>query len=230
MSYTRPTYSSANATWQGAPAYTRPAYNAAHATWLVAVVGRVAVPSPLGAPAVTARQVVSARVSVPTPLGAPAVLGDTVAEVYGRVAVPSPLGAPAATGQVVVAGRAAVPSPLGVPALVARMVYAARVAVPSPLGAPAVRGRVMRYEVRGAVRQSGVALSRRVRAYRLSDGAFLGETDTALGKYRCPAGLVDGELCYLIPIDMSGGAVDYRPVASNRVAAVLADDVAEIAA
>ncbi len=234
MSYTRPDHDAAAATWQGAGTYTRPAAAAADATWQSGppptVSARPAAPSPLGAPAVRVAPVVAARAAAPSLLGAPAVLARAVFGVNAWASAPSLLGAPAVVVKPVIVSRAAAPALLGMPAALARLVVQARPSAPSMLAAPAVVARVLRYEIRGAVRQSGVALVRRVRCYRLSDGALLGESDTVLGRYRVPAGLVDGALCYLVPLDLSPAATDYRPVCANRVAAVLADDLAEIPA
>lgn len=113
MSYTRPAYNAADATWAGASAYTRPAYTAADATWQttvwealledsglplapsVVVVGdRLAFlenGSPLGAPTFSAIYGIGARVELP------GILGDVAfVALKGRVwqaALDSPLGA-----------------------------------------------------------------------------------------------------------------------------------------
>ncbi|MDP4074196.1 hypothetical protein [Acidovorax sp. A1169] len=82
-----------------------------------------------------------------------------------------------------------------------------------------------RYEVRGVVRTGGVLLNRRVRAYDRDTGALLGQGDTVAGQFRVHAGFAERECCVL-PIDLSPGAVDWRPPAANRVLSKLADDTA----
>lgn len=212
MSYTRPPYDQAGATWQGAPAYTRPAHDAADATWQ--------------------EQIIEVRASVAGPLGIAHGLVDVLAlpavEAIGRVA--GPLGAPAARADLVPQARAQVAGPLGVAAARLAAVVIARASVAGPLGTPGPVARHLRYEIRGAVRREGVPLARRVRCYDLATGDLLGQADTVAGKYRVPAGLDADRLCTLIPIDLDEGAADWRPVAANRVPVVLADDSAEIAA
>lgn len=211
MSYTRPLFDAADATWQGASPYTRPAADAADATW-----------QPAG-PAT-----VEALVTVPSPLGAPAGLVGVVApEAVECVAVvPSPLGAPAARAQWVGQGGAAVPSPLGAPTVRALAVPVALSAVPSPLGIPACVATVLRYELRGQVRDQGVLVDRRVRAYRRDTGALMAEADTTAGAFRLPVGFEAREF-YLVPVDLDSEATDYAPPCANRVESVLAlDEVA----
>jgi hypothetical protein len=91
--YTRPAFNAADASFDGPAAYTLPDSDAAHATWYEGdAFCHVAVPGPLGAPAVLTHAL-GAYVGVPGPLGAPAVLAR--AEIIARVSVPGPLGAPA---------------------------------------------------------------------------------------------------------------------------------------
>ncbi len=208
MSYTRPPYNAADATWQGAQDYTRPTHDTADATW--------------------APTLVTALVSVPSPLGAPAAVGEVlVILVEGVAAVPSPLGAPAALADVPVQARTSVPGPLGLPAALGELVQTALAAVPSPLGAPAAVATVVRYELRGAVRDQGVLVERRVRAYRLDTGELVAQGDTSAGLFRLPVGF-EARLFTVLPVHLDEAATDYTPPCANRVQSVLAMD--EVAA
>lgn len=84
---------------------------------------------------------------------------------------------------------------------------------------------VERYELRGEVRLAGVLVNRRVRAYLRSSGALLGESDTAVGRFRVHTGFAPAE-CYVTPIDMTEGATDWLPPTANRITSVLAMDTA----
>lgn len=81
-----------------------------------------------------------------------------------------------------------------------------------------------RYEARGVVRQGGVLLNRRVRVYDRLTGALLSQGDTVAGKFNLHSGFAESEV-YAMPIDLSEGAVDFRPPVANRVRTVLAQDV-----
>lgn len=207
MSYTRPLGNAADASWVGASAYTRPAGNAADVvTW------QDGTPTVIG------------RVSVPSPLGAPALLGVATPATTGIVSAPSPLGVPSLVGHYVVGGIAAAPSPLGTTALTGAVVLVGQAAVPGPLGAPAAVGTVVRYELRGEVRDQGVLVNRRVRAYLRETGALVGESDTVAGQFAVPVGFAADEY-YVLPIDLGSAAADFSPPCANRVASVLAMDV-----
>lgn len=80
-----------------------------------------------------------------------------------------------------------------------------------------------RYELRGEVRDGGILVNRRVRAYLRATGALIGEADTVAGRFQIAAGFAPAEH-YLIPIDLTAGAVDWSPPAANRVVSVLAFD------
>lgn len=82
-----------------------------------------------------------------------------------------------------------------------------------------------RYEARGVVKQGGVLVNRRVRVYDRDSGELLGQGDTAAGKFNVHAGFTERE-CTVLPIDLSPGAVDWRPPVANRVLSKLADDTA----
>lgn len=98
-------------------------------------------------------------------------------------------------------------------------------AAPTPLQPGSVAGTVVRYELRGEVRNQGVLVDRRVRAYRRSDGALMAEQDTTAGRFRLHCGFAAAEH-YLVPVDLSAEATDYAPPCANRVLSVLADDLA----
>lgn len=194
-----------NASWVGSAAYTPPAGNAVNVSW--------------------ASGTVTGLIAAPSPLGAPALRGIATDTVVGLVAVPGPLGAPALVGLHAVAGRVGVPSPLGAPAARALVVTVARVAVPSPLSAPRIVGTVVRYELRGEVRDQGVLVNRRVRAYRRDTGALTAEADTVVGAFAIPVGFAVAEY-YLVPINLDIAATDFAPPCANRVTSVLAMDAA----
>jgi hypothetical protein len=80
-----------------------------------------------------------------------------------------------------------------------------------------------RYELRGEVRQGGVLVNRRVRAYRRDSGTLVGEADTVAGRFSVHTGLEPREH-YIVPIDVSEGAADWTPAVANRVTSVLAQD------
>lgn len=82
-----------------------------------------------------------------------------------------------------------------------------------------------RYELRGEVREGGVLVNRRVRAYLRSTGALVGESDTVVGKFNVNAGFSQAEH-YVIPIDLGEFASDWLPPAANRILPVLAYDLA----
>lgn len=82
-----------------------------------------------------------------------------------------------------------------------------------------------RYELRGEVREGGVLVNRRVRAYLRSTGALVGEADTVVGKFNVNAGFSQAEH-YVIPIDLGEFASDWLPPAANRIVPVLAYDLA----
>lgn len=82
----------------------------------------------------------------------------------------------------------------------------------------------LRFEVRGDVRQGGILVNRRVRVYRRSDGALVSQADTVAGKFNLPTGFAEDEF-YVVPVDLSDGAVDWTPPVANRVVSALAQDV-----
>lgn len=80
-----------------------------------------------------------------------------------------------------------------------------------------------RYELRGRVQIGGVLVGRLVRAYRLDDGALVGQQDTVAGRFRLHAGFAPAEH-YVIALDMSEGATDWVPPAKGHIMSVLAQD------
>lgn len=81
----------------------------------------------------------------------------------------------------------------------------------------------IRYELRGEVRQGGVLVNRRVRAYRRDTGEMVGEVDTVAGKFQLHTGFVEREH-YLVPVNLAEDATDWAPPTANRVVSVLAQD------
>ena len=84
-------------------------------------------------------------------------------------------------------------------------------------------GVVERYELQGEVRQAGVLINRRVRAYRRDTGALINEGDTVGGCFRLHTGFAAAEY-YVIPIDLADNAADWTPPCANRLVSVLAMD------
>lgn len=82
----------------------------------------------------------------------------------------------------------------------------------------------LRYELRGEVRQAGVLVNRRVRAYLRSTGAMIAEGDTVAGKFHLHTGFAPGEH-YIVPLNLDDAATDWTPPVANRVSSVLAQDV-----
>lgn len=227
MSYTPPAGDAITLTFEGAAVYAPPSGDAIAITWEPSAPQALsAAPSPLGAPAALALHLRVALGAAPSPLGAPAALAEyALPFVPASAAAPSPLGAPSIHARRVDVARSLVASPLGQVALYARRVDQARSAVPSPIGQPAPQATVVRFEVRGEVRNQGVLVDRRVRAYRRNDGALIAEQDTTAGRFRLHCGFAAAEH-YLVPVDLSAEATDYAPPCANRVLSVLADDLA----
>ena len=81
-----------------------------------------------------------------------------------------------------------------------------------------------RYELRGEVRQGGVLVNRRVRAYLRDTGAMIGEDDTTAGRFNIHTGFAPAEH-YIVPVHLVADATDWTPPVANRVLSVLAQDV-----
>lgn len=206
MSYTRPPHDLADATWQGVPTRARPAHESADATWhQIIVTAHVRVPGPRG------------RVSMVVEVSAPSL-------VVGAISMRGPRGRIAARANLVVQGSASATGPRG--RITARGVAVVRGAarVGGPRGRILAHATVVRFELRGIVRNQGVLVERRVRAYDRVTGALVGEADTAGGVFAIHTGFEPAEYVVL-PIDLSESATDYAPPAANRVLSVLAQDV-----
>ena len=142
MSYTRPPYDAADATWQGITPAPRPAHDAADATWqsgAAATAARVTVAGPLGAPATVIRPVSAAAAHASGPLGQPTV--GIAAPGRANIAVAGPLGTPRITALAVHLAVASTPGPLGIASVAAAPAtqHAVRIVLPGPLGVAAVR-------------------------------------------------------------------------------------------
>lgn len=86
-------------------------------------------------------------------------------------------------------------------------------------------GVVERYELSGEVRLDGILVNRLVRAYRRDTGAFVGEAETVVGKFKIHTGFDQAEH-FIVPIDTAIDATDWAPPCANRVVSVLAQDAA----
>lgn len=163
--------------------------------------------------------------SVPSPLGVPKVAAAVQqhADVVAIASVPSPLGSPSVLAQSVVRGRMDAPSPLVAPVLQGFAIPVLRVSIPGLLEAPVGDLIVHRYELAGVVRDQGVAVDRRVRAYLRSTGALVAEADTVAGAFRLEVGFAPAEH-YLVPLDLDTEAADYAPPCANRVVSELVRD------
>ena len=84
-------------------------------------------------------------------------------------------------------------------------------------------GIVERYELKGEVRQSGVLINRRVRAYRRDSGVLANEGNTVGGRFRLHTGFAAAEY-YVVPINLADDAADWAPPCANRLLSVLAMD------
>lgn len=166
---------------------------------------------------------VTGQLSAPSPLGAVQLVGAGI--VVGSAQAISPLGAASLAGRVAVTGTAVAASPLGSAALRGTAIVAGRITAVSPLGAGAIVGTVVRYQLRGEVRDQGVLVNRRVRAHRRSNGALAAEGDTLAGVFVLDVGFSADEY-YVVPINLAADATDFTPPCANRVVSVLAMDAA----
>jgi hypothetical protein len=162
-------------------------------------------------------------IALPSPLGSPALYGETLTAKLALAAVSSPLQPPSLAGLHGSQSWAFVPSPLGSPALYGQLATRLFATAPSPLQPPAVKASVLRYEVRGEVRDQGILVDRRVRVYSRETGELLGQSDTVVGAFRIPLGFTAQE-AVIVPIDLAPDAVDFSPPCANRVLSVLAED------
>lgn len=248
MSYTRPPFDGADASWEGASAYTRPAFDAADASFEppntgieaigaatigpvtaaaqvahgVAVVGG-AVIGPVTAAGVvefTSPEVFMVGAATIGPVTATAVAAHGVAAV--GAAVLGPVGAAAQAGHGLSAVGAAHIGPLSAAGVVAHGIAGAGVAVIAPIAAAGVALHP-RYVLQGEVRDGGVLVNRTVRAYLRSTGALVGEQVPDAGRFDIHAGFSEAEH-YILPVDLDEGATDWAPPTRNRILSKLAVD------
>lgn len=146
------------------------------------------------------------------------------AVVSARIAVGGPRGRISARANLVVQSRTSVVGPRGLITAHGVVVVRGTARVGGPRGRLAAECSVVRYELRGIVRNQGVLVERRVRAYERMTGAFAGEADTVAGAFSIHVGFDPGEYVVL-PIDLSESATDYAPPAANRVLSLLARDI-----
>lgn len=198
MSYTPPLGNAGNVSWLGAPVYAPPAGDAGDVSFAIAVSG------------------IGAGV-LPFLAEASGFVGGTVTGT-GDGVLPF---AAAGVGAHAVGGPAAGVLGFSAAGIGAHGVQGAG-AAPMPFAAAGVALHP-RYEARGVVKLGGVLVNRRVRVYDRLTGAFLSQGDTVAGKFGVHAGFAESEV-YAIPIDLSDGAVDWRPPVANRVRTVLAQD------
>jgi len=102
MAYTPPAGDAVDFSWVGQPAYTAPAGDDVDFAFPAALV--------------------AGRIALPSPLGAPALLGYFGVIVAGQIAIPSPLAAAAARLRQVYLVRISLPGPLAAPALAATVI------------------------------------------------------------------------------------------------------------
>lgn len=223
MSYTPPSATSVDFTWEDHGTYTPPPATAVPFTWLAGipdVTGTGAATVAITGAAVAtagAAGVGAATVSI-TGEGA-GYFGDLIVGT-GEAVVPITGAAVALTGAVGV-GVASVPITASGTAL-AGATGAAAASVPISGGAVASHPR---YELRGVVKIGDVLVNRRVRAYNRDSGELVGQADTVAGVFAIHAGFTEDEF-YVTPIDLDPDAVDWKPPTANRVLSVLAEDTA----
>lgn len=214
-------------TWEDAPAYTAPPLPVA-VTWEpdpAGVAGSLRAashrptagatataglaPAIIGAIRATAyRAVITAAGTVPA---VAAVRG------VGHRPVVTAAGAPPIAATVRAAGHRSTASAVGIVPVVATV----RGLGHHPEGT--LSGTVVRYELRGSVRNQGMLVERRVRAYRRDTGALVGEADTVGGYFQLHVGF-EGREHYIVPVHLDETATDYSPPCVNRVVSVLAQD------
>lgn len=248
MSYTRPAFDAADASWQGASAYTRLAFDAADASFEseatsveaigAAIIGSVtaaatvahgitavgaAVIGPVTAAGVvehTSPEAVAVGAAIIGPVTAAATVAHGISGVGSAVIGPLTASAQAAHG-VSAAGAAVIGSVTAV-GQAAHGITAVGAAVIGPVVAACVAHHP-RYSLKGEVRSGGVLVNRVVRAYRRDTGALVGEQVTASGRFDIHAGFEAREH-YVLPVDLDEAAEDFTPPTVNRVLSVLAVD------
>lgn len=218
--YTRPPAGAAGASWQGATPYIRPPGGAADATWqpssfALSGAGIIATTG-VGAASHGVVAVGAGIVAVSASGAVEHTSTAVVADGQGAIAIGS-------TGAVSHGVASSGSGVIGI-AVVGGAAHGVAISGIGVIGIAATGSATHeRYELRGEVREGGILVNRRVRAYLRSSGELLGQADTISGKFRVPAGFAAAE-CYVTPIDMDTGATDWLPPTSNRITSVLAQD------
>lgn len=202
MSYIRPSPGAVNLSWQGKAAYIRPNANNVAMAFAPSVVE--------GVGAVTLAITADAVGTHSTGAGPTTGTGDVTLSI-----------AAAASGAHGVSGTCDVTLSIAAAASGAHGVSGTGSATLTVT--PAAAGVHTRYELRGEVRQGGILVNRRVRAYLRSTGALVGEGDTVAGLFHLHTGFAEAEH-YVVPIHLDATATDWLPPVANRVLSVLAQD------
>lgn len=243
MSYALPPGNAVDASWQGASAYTLPPGNAADVTWETpgGVTGLGEATLPLQASGEAGHGVSgTGQGHIPVAGSGDATFTNVAASGVGSGAIPLTGEAQAwhgvagvATGQVglsATGGAGHGVSGAGTGAINCTATGAVAHGVAGS-GSAAINctasGHAIheRYEVQGEVREGGVLVNRRVRAYLRSTGVLVGQADTVVGKFNIHTGFTLAEH-YITPIDLSEFAADWLPPTANRIVPVLAYDLA----
>lgn len=240
MPYTPPAGNSLNISWQGAAVYSAPAGAALAFSWAPTGTTAVGTAALLLGASGAASHGVAASGLVALDLGASGAAEHFSPDVVGAGSAQLTLSGSGVAAHGVSASAAAI-LPLSANSVAAHGVSAtgggtlqlvvagsgahgesASAAAALELAGAGV-GTVVRFELRGEVRDQGVLVNRRVRAHRRSDGALIAEGDTVAGVFALPVGFTADEF-YLVPINLDPAATDYAPPCANRVTSVLAMD------
>ena len=147
MSYTRPAYNAADASWEGESTYTRQAYDAADASFAPSQpTVDITLPGLIGAPRVIAISASQCSIRGTGLIGAPTLIGESppVALVTGA----GTLGSPALRLRHGMTARLWATGPLGEQVAQACVGYRARLNITGPLGAPSVMGYLLSAQLR----------------------------------------------------------------------------------
>jgi hypothetical protein len=248
VSYTPPTLP-LNVTWEGTDAYTAPTLPL-DVSWQPAapatITGHVLTSTPrptttatatVGAspavtgtarptayrPAVTASGVVPIVAQIRADSHQPLATVAGTLPVVGRLTATGHRPAATATGAIIVTGALSALGhrPAGTATGTVPIVGSARPAAHHPT--LTAEGTVLRYVLRGAVRNQGVLVERTVRAHRLDDGALAGEVQTVGGLFDLDVGFGADDY-YVLALDLAPEGTDYAPPIANRVRSVLVQD------
>ena len=139
MSYTRPAYDAADATWEGASAYTEPDYDAADASWMPSSAqAQIALTGIIGTLEVFAAAIPRSAILSPGLIGPPQALADIPPLCWIDGA--GLIGAPAIRVRHGATGGIALPGLIGTPAVTAYTGALAKIRGVGLIGAPAIRG------------------------------------------------------------------------------------------